>query len=83
MHDQLKIDAGVGVAVADVREGSPAAKAGLKANDIIVKLDGRPLKGEEGLAAFMESAKAGQAVNVTLLRKGKEEELTVTLGARR
>jgi len=47
-----------------------------------VKLDGKPVKGEEGLAAFMESAKIGQAVKVAYLRKGKEEEATVTLGER-
>jgi hypothetical protein len=77
---RAQLDLPGGVLVADVTPGSPAEKAGLKKSDIVVKLDGRPLKDADGLAQFMGSAKAGQEVAVTVLRKGKEQTMKVTLG---
>jgi len=79
----LDLEDGVGLAIAVVKEDSPAAKAGLQTGDIILKLDGRKLKGEEGLAKFMTAAKAGQAVEVVVLRKSKEVTVKVTLGEKK
>lgn len=79
---QLKLGENVGVAVAAVVSGSPAEAAGLKVNDILLKIDGAPLLGEEGIATFMAGAKPGQELKVTILRKGAESVLAVTLARR-
>jgi type II secretory pathway component PulC len=83
LRSQLDIEEGVGLLVTDVREGSPALQAGLKKNDILLKIDGKPVKGEETLAKFMKSAKVGQEATLTVLRKGKEQTLKVTLTERK
>lgn len=83
IRKQLSLEEGLGLLVGEVTPGGPCEKAGLKKNDILVKIDDRPLKGEDALATFMQSAKIGQEVTLTLLRKTKEETLKVTLGERK
>jgi S1-C subfamily serine protease len=80
LRAQLDLEEGVGLLLADVVSGSPADKAGLKKNDIITQIDGKAAKGEAVLAAFMASAKPGQEVTLTILRKGKPQSVKVTLG---
>lgn len=80
---ELELEQGVGFSVAEVIEGSPAQKAGLQKGDILVKLNGKVVRGEEGLQKFMASAKAGQQVEATVIRKGKEKTIKVTLGERK
>jgi C-terminal processing protease CtpA/Prc len=83
LRAQLDLEEGTGLLVSDVLEGGPAAKVGLKKNDILVKINGRPVKGEESLIQFIQSAKIGQEVTLTLLRKSKEITLKVTVGERK
>lgn len=80
---RAQLDLEGGVLVTDVSPGGPAEKAGLKKSDVILKLDGKPLKGPDALADFMGGAKAGQDVTLLVLRKGKEQTLKVTLGERK
>ena len=68
-----------GVLVTSVSPGSPAEKAGFQKNDLVLKADGQPLKGRQGMYAFMKGAKKGQEVVFTVLRKGKEQTLKATL----
>lgn len=77
---RAQLDLAGGVLVADVAPGSPAEKAGLKKSDVVLKLDGKAVKDADGLSDFLGAAKAGQEVAVTVLRKGKEQTLKVTLG---
>ncbi|HLF92016.1 MAG TPA: PDZ domain-containing protein, partial [Planctomycetota bacterium] len=74
---------GTGLLVSDVLPESPALKAGLKKNDILLKLDGKAVKGEEALAKYMQTAKVGQEATLTILRKGKEQTLKATIGERK
>jgi S1-C subfamily serine protease len=83
LRAQLDLEDGVGLLVADVLEGSPALKAGLKKNDILLKIDGKPVKGEDVLAKFIQTAKIGQETTLTILRKGKEQTLKATLAERK
>lgn len=80
LRAQLDLPDGEGLLVTDVVSGSPAEKAGLKKNDILTKIDGKAVKGEETLAAFMSSAKAGQEATMTVLRKSKVVTVKVTIG---
>jgi len=83
LRAQLDIPDGVGLLVAEVVDGGPAMKAGLKKNDILVKIDGKDVKGEESLAAFMKSAKPGQEATLTVIRKAKEQTVKVTVGEKK
>ena len=83
LRAQLDLEDGTGLLVSDVLPESPALKAGLKKNDILLKLDGKAVKGEEALAKYMQTAKVGQEATLTILRKGKEQTLKATIGERK
>lgn len=73
-----------GVYVAQVTEGSAAEKAGIKVGDIITTFDGREVSSMEGLSMRMQYYRAGDTVELTIVRANEgeyiEETLTVTLG---
>jgi hypothetical protein len=71
-----------GVKFADVREGSPAALAGLKAGDILVKFDGQDVLNLYDFTYALQSKRPGDEVPVVVLRDGKEVPATVKLGRR-
>ena len=71
-----------GALVLEVREDSPAAKAGIQKDDIIQKVDDNEIKGAEALTDEIRKMKPKAKVKVTLLRDGKEKVLEVELGAR-
>jgi beta-lactamase regulating signal transducer with metallopeptidase domain len=63
-----------GIVVTEVLPGTPAAKAGLKVRDIILKLNGAPVPSDENAALKLFNAvKDGASVDLTILRRGKEE----------
>jgi S1-C subfamily serine protease len=62
--------------------GSPADKAGLRENDIITNVDGQTIDTEHPLDAVLSQFAPGQTVSVTILRDGKEQKVSVTLGTR-
>ena len=72
----------VGVKFADVREGSPAGKAGLKAGDIMIEFDGKPLQNLYDFTYALRGKKPGDEVKVKVTRDGKTLEV-VTLLTRR
>lgn len=71
-----------GLRVAKVGRESPAEKAGIKTGDVILKLNGKPLKSREELQAAMKELSAGDKVTFELLRGGKPENITFRLGER-
>lgn len=75
---------GAGVLVKSVTDDSPAAKAGLKAGDVITGIDGGALQAEVkdtgSLHEALAETKAGDTVKVEYLRKGKKQSAEVTLG---
>jgi Peptidase family M28/PDZ domain/PA domain len=74
---------GGGVKFADVREGSPAAKAGLKAGDILVEFDGKPIQNLYDFTYALRSKKPGDLVLVKVVRSGQPIEAKVLLGERK
>jgi len=68
-----------GAYVQTVVAGSPAEKAGIKEDDIITKLDGEDIKGDNGLANVIAKKKAGQQVQIEVWRDGKTETVSATL----
>jgi S1-C subfamily serine protease len=61
------------VMVASVEAGSPADRAGLKARDIIVSLDGAPVTGADDFIRMLAGDKIGATVTVELIRGGSRE----------
>lgn len=68
--------------VTEVQPGSPAAKAGIKEGDIILKFDGKEVRDVQALAILVRAKKPGDKVKVQLRRDGKEQEMEVTIGDR-
>lgn len=58
---------------------SPAAKAGIKENDIIVKIDGVDINEENSISTVIAKKKPGETVTITIVRDGKEQQVKATL----
>jgi hypothetical protein len=71
-----------GVKFADVRENSPAAKGGLKAGDVMVEFDGKPITNLQDFTYVLQGKKPGDEVMVKVLRNGEPVETKVTLTRR-
>ena len=71
-----------GVKFADVREGSPAAKAGFRAGDVLVELDGKPIQNLYDFTYALQAHKPGDSVQVKVMRDGAAVEATVVLARR-
>lgn len=68
-----------GVIVAQVEWGSPGAKAGLKAGDIIVAFEGNQVKNVAGFLSSMAKKKIGDTVHLDILRDNKPSSVTLIL----
>jgi putative serine protease PepD len=71
-----------GALVDDVAQGSPADQAGLKVGDLIVKVGDRPIQSSDDLAAGVRLIAPGQNAVLQVIRDGKEQTVSVTLGQR-
>ncbi len=72
-----------GVKVTEVPDNGPAAKAGLKAGDVVTAFDKTDLKTYAQLIESLQGKKVGDKMALTVRRGGETKELTVTLEARR
>lgn len=68
-----------GVPVLQVTPGGPCAKAGVKVEDIIVAMDGKPIKDGNDLVERVAESPVGSTVTLTVDRKGKTMDLKVTI----
>ena len=73
------ITEGSGAKVIEVTEGSPAAKAGIAKNDIIIGVDGATIKDVTALQEKAGTLEAGTTLNIKLMRDGKSKEVTVKI----
>ncbi|HKM66226.1 MAG TPA: M28 family peptidase [Candidatus Acidoferrum sp.] len=72
-----------GVKFSDVKPGSPAAKAGLKAGDVLIQFGDKPIKNLYDFTDALRRSKVGDVVPVTVLRDGKELKVEVKLEQRK
>ena len=70
-----------GVLIRNVVVGQPADKGGVKANDVILGVDGASLEGPRDLQRIISSTPVGRTVKLKVWREGKPTELDVTVGA--
>jgi serine protease Do len=78
--ERLKLREAKGVLIRGVMPGEPAEKGGLRADDVIVGIDGTPLDTPRDLQRVVSSTPVGRKVRVVLLREGKQTEVEVTIG---
>ncbi len=71
-----------GVVVEKVGRESPAEKAGMKAGDVILSVDGVPLTDRESLKRWLDTKAPDEQVAFEMLRSGETETLTMRLGDR-
>jgi len=69
-----------GAIIADVTEGSPADKAGLKPDDVVIGVDGREVRDRSDLTSYIASRPPDSTVHLKVLRNGSEKDVAVTLG---
>ena len=72
-----------GVRFADVRDGSPAGKAGLKAGDIMISFDGKDIQNLYDFTYALKAKKVGDEVVVKVMRGTETLEVKVLLTARK
>ena len=65
-----------------VNDDSPAAKAGLRANDVVRMFDGKDIRSQEDLLKLMQTKRPGNQVALEVLRGDEKIVLRVTLGKR-
>lgn len=82
LAEQLKMKAKTGVLITDIREGAPAAQAGLKKNDLVQSLDNIEVKTRSDLERAMQGKKPHQNVILGVLRDADTLKVTVQLGVR-
>jgi serine protease Do len=69
-----------GALVVGVARGGPAASAGIRRGDVIVRVGDQDVTGARALGAAVRSHNAGERVEMTVWRQGRERTLDVTLG---
>jgi serine protease Do len=72
-----------GALIADVIKGDPADKAGVKAGDIVIAIDGKPVNTHKDLINIIGHFLPNKTVKLTLIRDGKEKIIKVKLGLRK
>jgi serine protease Do len=68
-----------GARVEEVRDDSPAAKAGLKEGDVVVRFDGENVRSAEQLRRLVRETPPGHEVAIAVTRNGAEQKVTATL----
>lgn len=76
----FKIEHGQGAVIARVLPGSPAEKAGIKAGDIVIEVDGRPIRNASELRNSIGLVPLGARVRLHVLRDGKSLQVEIQVG---
>lgn len=76
LGEHFGVAEGKGLLINSVREDSPAAKAGLKAGDVVVEVDGKEVKSAFDLSRSINEKKEG-TVNLTIIRNKSRQTVTV------
>jgi putative serine protease PepD len=83
-HPYLGVELGNGTdggaQIGSVKDGSPAANAGLQEGDVITAVDGQSVGGSDDVVGAVQSHKVGDKLQLTVRRDGQEKTITVTLG---
>ena len=79
MADALGLSPAKGAIIASVLPDAPAAAAGIKPGDVVLRFDNQPFSDIRALGRMIATAKIGMPVPVTVWRDGSEQKLTATI----
>jgi serine protease Do len=79
----LGLENAEGALISDVVKGDPADKAGVKAGDVVIAINGRAVKDNRELINVIGAYEPNTSVKLTVLREGKKKEISVKLGIRK
>lgn len=82
-RSHLGVPSKEGVMIATVDHDAPAGKAGLRANDVILQMNGKKAENAESLREALQKMKPGDTVALNLLREGRCLDINVVLADRR
>lgn len=77
---EFKLPAERGVVLGKVVPDSPAAKAGLKENDVVTEINGQRVEGTEQFRRMIREIPAGRTAQFTVWRDGRSQTINVTVG---
>src|SRR5258705_2167655 len=77
---ELKLSAERGVVLGKVVADSPAAKAGLKENDVVTEINGQRVEGAAQFRRMIHEIPAGRNIQLTVWRDGRSQTISATLG---
>jgi serine protease Do len=77
---ELKLPAERGVVLGKIVPDSPAAKAGLKENDVVTEINGQRVEGAAQFRRMVHEIPAGRSIQLTVWRDGRSQTLSATLG---
>ena len=77
---ELKLSAERGVVLGKVVADSPAAKAGLKENDVVTEINGQRVEGAAQFRRMIHEIPAGRSIQLTVWRDGRSQTISATLG---
>ncbi|WP_144630922.1 DegQ family serine endoprotease [Bordetella genomosp. 13] len=81
LADSFKLSSPSGALIASVQPGSAAEKAGLRAGDVIRKVDGHEIVSSGDLSSMISLSSPGQKVSLEIWRDGAPKEVSATLGS--
>ena len=76
----LKLSVERGALLGRIVPESPAAKAGLKENDVVLEINGQRIEGAEQFRRMIHEIPAGRTANLTVWRDGRSQNVKVTVG---
>lgn len=77
--DKLKLPGVMGARITGVVPDGAAEAAGLKENDIIIRIDGKEVNSPSELQEFVSRKRPGEKANITYIRNGKETTIPITM----
>jgi serine protease Do len=77
---ELKLSAERGVVLGKIVPDSPAAKAGLKENDVVTEINGQRVEGAAQFRRMIHEIPAGRSIQLTVWRGGRTQTISATLG---
>ncbi|MBN1546624.1 MAG: DegQ family serine endoprotease [Syntrophaceae bacterium] len=83
MTKSFKLKERGGALIAEVFQGDPADRAGLKTGDIIVEINGKPIKDTHELLVLIASFRVGDNVRVKVMRDGQDKYFNVVVAERK